>query len=679
MAEPYTGANLGPLARSGGDDWNAFPEAPVSKSDDWSAFPEKKTDYGAIAKDVAKSAGVGVAKGVIGVGGLLGDLTDLGAKGIKTASDFINDQIGVEKYVPPAGGSVLENIPTSASLTKNIEGVTGEFYKPQTTPGHYAETVGEFLPAAAAGPGGIARKVGMQAIVPGIASEAAGQATAGTPLEPYARAGAGIAAGLGGAALSRPAGSAQAIRSQLPEGITQATVDDARQLMQNALDRGIHLTWPEALSQVSGRSVLTDTQRILESAPASRTRMQNFYAERPQQFDQAALNEFAHIAPGTATPSQIGPQVGAAANETLGEVRQTINRAAEPYYERASHQLFTPQEFAVIQTIPGYAESLAAVRNNPQINWRVAHLPDNSVGVLNEVKKHFDQAAQNAGSRFNPARNHQVQASNEMAASAARQSGIARSADYEIALGIQQRAREQYLEPLLQGPLGRLAKKDVTTRKAIDVLFPSNPLPNSHNEVGTAVAALAARNPGAATQLVRAHVESVFNEAAQNLQTGANQFGAAKFATRLVGNMQQRANLQAAIEALPNGHALWNGFDNFLEAAEASGTRQAKGSLTAFNAQELKAMSGSNLAGEAVKTGLSPGKWWSLVSDKWGQWQLGRNLDELARIFTDPHSGPALRRIANMPRGSREAQYLVSRLILQAENAAVQPREARRQ
>src|SRR6185312_11875578 len=113
-----------------------------------------------------------------------------------------------------------------------------------------------------------------------------------------------------------------------------------------------------------------------------------------------------------------------------------------------------------------------------------------------------------------------------------------------------------------------------------------------HNEVGNAVAALAAKNPGAATQLVRAHMESVFNEATKNLQSGPNQFGAAGFAKSLVGNIQQRANLQAAVEALPNGKQLWNGIDNFLEAAEATGTRQAKGSLTAFNAPEMKALSG---------------------------------------------------------------------------------------
>lgn len=209
MAEPYTGPNLGPLARSSGDDWNAFPEAPSAKADDWSAFPEKTTDYKAGAKDVVKSAGTGVVKGVLGIGGMVGDLTDLGAAGIKKATDFVSEQVGVEPY-KPSGKSVLENIPTSGSLTKSLEGVTGELYKPQTTAGHYAETIGEFLPATIAGPGGVARKVGMQAVIPGVASEAAGQATEGTALEPYARAGAGIAAGLGGALVSRPGNTAQA-------------------------------------------------------------------------------------------------------------------------------------------------------------------------------------------------------------------------------------------------------------------------------------------------------------------------------------------------------------------------------------------------------------------------------------------------------------------------------------
>lgn len=657
-------------------DWDAFPQA--SSSDSWDAFP-KASSASSTALDVAKSAGVGVARGAIALGGLVGDISNFGAKGIKKASDFVADQTGMDRYVPPQDGSVLDNIPTSDSITKAIEGVTGPFHKPETTAGKYAETIGEFVPAALAGPGGLARKLVTQAAIPAIASEAAGQATQGSELEPYARAGAAIVTGLGGAALSRPASTTSAIRAQLPEGITQATVDDARSLMLTAKSKGLDLTWPEALSQVSDRPVLSDTQRILESALGSRTRMQDFYAQRPQQVDQAALNEFGNITPATATPSQIGPQVGAAANETLGDVRKGINKAAEPFYKNAESVTLTPAEMQQVRRIPGFQQALNAVRKDPQLNWRVAHLPDSSVGVLNEVKKHFDQAGKNAGSKFNQGRNQQVQASNEMAASAVKQIGEVVSPDYAAALAIQQQARAKYLQPLLDGPLGRLAKKDITTQKAIDALFPSNPLPNSHHEISTAVGALAKKNPTAAMQLVRAHVESAFNDATRSLQAGPNQFGGAGFAKALVGNIQQRTNLQAAIEALPNGRQLWDSFDNFIEAVEATGTRQAKGSLTAFNASEMKAMGGSNPLGEAVKTGLSPGKWWSVVNDKWSSWKLGRNLDELARIFTDPKSAPVLKRIVAMPSGSREAGYLASRLILQAEDALVQPREPRRQ
>lgn len=678
VSDTYTDITVRPpgsTAAAQGGGWSAVAD-PVESSS-WEAHAEPVGSLKDTAIDVAKSAGVGVVRGALGLGGFLGEVTNLGAKGIEKLTNAVGKHVtGDEPYKRPEGGSILDKIPTTESLTKTLEGYTGELRQPETTAGRYAQTIGEFVPAALAGPGGIARKMATQAVIPGLASEAAGHATQGTALEPYARAGAGMAAGIAGAVAGAPNSAAGAIRSQLPKGIDQAVINDARSLMLNAKAKGIDLTWPEALSQVAGKPVMSDTMRILESAPASRARMQDFYAQRPQQMDRAGLDEFTNIAPGTATPSEIGPQIGRTANEALGDGRKAINTASEPHYAAAESVLLTPQEMAHVKRIPGFKDARDAVRSDPMLNWRVKHLPDNSVGFLNEIKKHFDTAGQNAGSKFNQAKNQQVQSSNEMAASAVKQIAEVKSPDYAHALLIQSEGRKA-LQPLLDGPLGRLAKKDMTTQKAIDVLFPSSPLPNSHHEISQAVSALASRHPGAAQQLVRAHMESVFNEATKSLQTGPNQFGAAKFANRLVGNMQQRTNLQAAVEALPNGKDLWRGLDSFLEAAEATGTRQGKGSLTAFNAQELKSMSGSNVVGEAVKTGLSPGKWLSVVNDKWGQWKLGRNLDQLAHILTDPKSAPVLKRIAAMPVGSRGAQYLVSRLILQGENAAVQPREPR--
>ncbi len=631
------------------------------------------TDYAGTAADVAKSGGIGVVKGGIGIAGFPADVAKaLGNARDKYLTNPIAKAIGAEP-LPEGGADPADYIGSHAIQSAIEKNVTGEFYKPQTTAGKYAETVGEFVPAALAGPGGIVRKLAIGAAVPGIASEAAGQATAGTPAEPYARAGAAIAAGAGAAALARPSSATAALQGRLPAGITQATVDDARKLMIDAKGRGIDLSWPEALSQVAGKPVLSDTQRILESAPSSRTRMQDFYGNRPQQFDQAALNEFGQIAPGTANPSQIGPQVGRAANEVTGDVRKAISAASDPYYKGAEAVLLTPQEMMLVRQIPGWKEARNAVRNSAQLNSYVAHLPDNSVGFLNEVKKYFHAQSENAGSKFNQAKNQQVAAAYDKAESAVKQIGELKSGDYQTALAIERTARDQFLQPLLDGPLGRLAKKDVTTQKAIGALFPSNPLPNSHNEIATTVGALAAKNPGAATQLVRAHLESTFNEATRSLVGGPSQTGAAGFAKAIAGNPQQRANLQAAIESLPNGKQLWSGFDGFLEAAQATGTRQGKGSLTAFNAAELKGLSGSTGLGEAAKTALSPGKWWSVVNDKWGQWKLGQNLDELARILTDPKSAPVLKRIAAMPSGGREAGYLVSRLILQGTDAALKP------
>jgi hypothetical protein len=218
------------------------------------------------------------------------------------------------------------------------------------------------------------------------------------------------------------------------------------------------------------------------------------------------------------------------------------------------------------------------------------------------------------------------------------------------------------LEPLLQGPLGKLAKKDVTTQKAIAALFPENPVPGTHNEIHDAVSALVQRRPAAAEQLVRAHVEMVFNQAARDLQGGANQFAGAKFAAKLVGGAQQRDNLQAAIMALPNGAARWHGFEQLLDIMAATGTRQPKGSLTAFNQLEVQSMSTGGLQELAAK-GLSPGKWMSFANDAFKSWSLGRNLDQIARIITDPRSGEALRQIVRIPPGSDRALVMAGRLI----------------
>jgi hypothetical protein len=146
--------------------------------------------------DVAKSAGTGIAKGAIAAVGLPGDAGNLLAKGSKVASDYIAGKFGLDKGPEPSAPV----LPTSEGIQKRVEGVTGEFHKPETTAGRYAETVGEFSgnPLSYVGSGSLLVKGGAAALS-GVGSEAAGQSVEGLG-SPALEAGARMVGGLAGAA-----------------------------------------------------------------------------------------------------------------------------------------------------------------------------------------------------------------------------------------------------------------------------------------------------------------------------------------------------------------------------------------------------------------------------------------------------------------------------------------------
>jgi hypothetical protein len=620
---------------------------------------------GDVAEDVAKSAGIGVVKGGIATAGALGDVRNLASAGAghvwdkmgvspETQQQIKGAAATVSKMLP--GGTMFNLAPDSGQIREKVEGVTGKLYEPKSVPGQYAQTVGEFLPAAASGPAGIVRR-GAQVVIPALVSETAGQLTKGSAAEPAARFAGALAGGIGAGLAARPGTAARAIRESLPEGVTPQMVDDAERLIGDAAQRGIQLAWPEALSQVAGRPILTDTMRHLEASPQTAARMGEFFAGRPQQVEQAARQQFDQIAPPNANPSTIGRDVGRAAEAEVTQTRQAINQQAQPHYRASENVLLTPTEMARVRAIPGFEEARAAVRDNPQLNRYVAHLPDESVGFLNEVKKQLDRAGENAVGPFNQQPNQQVAAGYAADARRVRRTAQAIDArygqgDYSQALAIERQGREQILQPLLDGYIGKLANRDQTTQQAIAVLFPKNPLPNSQDEIAAAVGALANRNQRAASDLVRAHAESTFNEATRALQAGANPKGGANFRAQVVGNPQQAANLEAAVTALPNGQQRWDGFNRFLDIMEAVGNRPNVGSRTAYNQEINKMGAMGGVSRDAAKVGLNPLKALQPAIERYDQWKLGRNLNQLAGILTDPGAANQLRAIARMPQGN---------------------------
>src|SRR6185369_2692977 len=311
------------------DTWDAFPTtAPLTRvsipdpneptKSEWDAFPtEKPTDYGGLAKQT----GIGVAKGAIGLAGLPGDAAVLVEKGgdwlasklpsipETTLGKFLREEsaktaatsrLGARGDVP---GSY--ELPTSHDIQSFVEKVTGPFRKPQNQAEADVETAGEFLPAALAGPGGLVRKVATQALIPAGATVVAGRYS---DQNPYVKALAGFLAGSAGAVMSGPSSAQSLLREKIPASVTEQHITRAGQLIEHAQQRGVALTWPEALSRVTGQPILTDTQRILESHGQTRPAMQEFFAGRPQQVEGAARAEFNRQGPAVAQPSMVGPQ-----------------------------------------------------------------------------------------------------------------------------------------------------------------------------------------------------------------------------------------------------------------------------------------------------------------------------------------------------------------------------------
>jgi hypothetical protein len=155
-----------------------------------------------IAKDAGRSFASGLRSGTEMLMGLPGDIQDMTGSALAFGARKMGASPETEAMFKSAGnyafgpmlGTFGYQLPRTQDIQEATSGVVGPHYKPQTTVGEYANTVGEFAPSALAGPGGLARKTAMT-VVPAVLSETAGQMTKGTDAEPYARAGMAIVGG----------------------------------------------------------------------------------------------------------------------------------------------------------------------------------------------------------------------------------------------------------------------------------------------------------------------------------------------------------------------------------------------------------------------------------------------------------------------------------------------------
>jgi hypothetical protein len=289
-------------------DWSAQPApAPPPPANPWEANWSGGTPsapgptWGATGLDMLKQVPGSAVDAVAGAGGAYHDLTNLAASGLKAAGDRLGigapdpavqaklDELaartkGDTKATIPdfSNFASLDALPGSSQIQSAIEGVTGKPPDPTTTGGAYARTTLPMVASAATGGGASAREFAANlvkwGVIPGVASEAAGQATAGGPLEGPARLAASLAAPV--------------IGGRVATLLPNRNASHARDIA--ALDPYVTST--------AGQATDSETMRTLESVLGS----SKINAQQGKQFTQEAFRRVGMDVPDGMEPGQGG-------------------------------------------------------------------------------------------------------------------------------------------------------------------------------------------------------------------------------------------------------------------------------------------------------------------------------------------------------------------------------------
>lgn len=352
--------------------------------------------------DVVRSAGAGIRSGIEGLGGMAGDMARVQGDALGWVAGKFGASPEAQETFRSVGSRATPffGMPDSEQVGQQTDALIGDTLKhdPQTTAGEYAKTAGEFLPAAAAGPGSFGRRLVTQALLPAAGSETAGQLTEGTAAEPYARVAGALAGGLA------PSAARRAV-SPLP-------ISPERQALVDTLRReGVDLT----AGQTTGRNALRYAESELGGNAGAR-----MMEQQGEQFTSAALRR-AGIDANRATPevideafTRIGQQFDdlggrnrIVADQQLGQdLRATINEYGSLVPESARAPIVGNLTNDIVdavrrnQGIPG--DSYQALRSRLDKAARGARADPQLSEALRGLRNSLDDAMERSIAANNP-------------------------------------------------------------------------------------------------------------------------------------------------------------------------------------------------------------------------------------------------------------------------------------
>lgn len=318
MAGPWERYQTKPAQPQAEGPWTRYQQAPEAQSP-------------GVLSDVVNSTETGILKGVaetamlpLTVPKLASDgLRWLFDKGADLAESGVRGLAGLEQRPAGEADRLRAEARDRTDVIGNAQGAVRGYidrntHKPQTVPGGYAETIGEFAGGGLLTAGTLGQRAA-QVLVPALASETAGQATKGTAMEPWARGIGAIGAGVGTAIAQAPRGG-RAVLGQNLDGISEVDFNAARALQTQGAEQGVNLTLGEALNQVTGGRAqnISRIERVVANNGGDGSQhMNDFYAARPGHVDQAARSAFDDFGLTPANPHTLGGDASAAARSAV--------------------------------------------------------------------------------------------------------------------------------------------------------------------------------------------------------------------------------------------------------------------------------------------------------------------------------------------------------------------------
>lgn len=225
----------------------------------------KSFDSPVTVAGLAKAAGSGLARGVAGVIAMspASQVSHMIVHGAGAVADAM------------AGGD--EKLQSAAEKLKNYNmaaPLDAVLHKPENKAEEYINSVAEMAPGVVAGPGGLARRVVEQVVIPGIAAQAAGDipGVKGTAAEPFVRGAAAVVAPIATGRLVTPLTTAPtraaAVDNLRNEGVTisagQSTGSKGLRKAEEELGGGTTQALAERQAEEFTSAVL---RRVGENAP----------------------------------------------------------------------------------------------------------------------------------------------------------------------------------------------------------------------------------------------------------------------------------------------------------------------------------------------------------------------------------------------------------------------------